>query len=101
MKQAAFITKLAKAIANNEVCSGPIRRLLMEVASTGKCRPCWMISRAYSDHTEQVIAYLEKLGIQKQGTCINGVNIRKGWLLKNDAPRGGKLGNIVCVNFEY
>ena len=100
MRQSAFITKLAKAIAANEIRPGVIRRLLMEVASTGTCRPCWEIKRAYSDHTSEVITCLERLGIQKQGTCINGVNIRRGWLLKNDAPRGGKCGNIIAVNFE-
>ena len=100
MKQAAFITKLAKAIAANEIRSGAIRRLLMEVASTGTCRPCWEIKRAYSDHTAEVLAYLEQLGIFKQGTCVNGVNVRRGWLLKNDAPRGGKCGNIVEINFD-
>jgi hypothetical protein len=100
MKQSAFITKLAKAIAANEIPSGVIRRLLMEVASTGTCRPCWELKRSYSDHTQQVINYLESLGVQKQGTCINGVNIRRGWLLKNDAPRGGKCGNIIVINFD-
>lgn len=100
MKQSAFITKLAKAIAANEIRPGAIRRLLMEVASTGTCRPCWEIRRAYSDHTNEVIVCLENLGIYKQGTHVNGVNIRKGWLLKNDAPRGGKCGNIIVINFD-
>ena len=100
MKQATFVTKVAKAIADNEIRTTAARRLMMQLASTGECRPCWEVSRAYSDHTEQILAICEKLGMWKQGTCRNGENIRKGWLLKNDAPRGGKCGNIIVVKFD-
>lgn len=100
MKQQEFLTKACKAIAANQIPGGVVRRLIMEIAVNGFCRPVWQISRNYSEHTGQVIAYLEDLGIRQQGTCVNGVNIRKGYLIQNDAPRGGKLGTIIKVNFE-
>ena len=100
MKQAEFVTKVAKAIANNEIKSVRVRQLIMEIASTRECRPVRQLSRAYGDHTVQVIMTLEQLGIRQQGKCINGVNIRKGWRLRSDAPRGGRIGNIITVNFD-
>jgi hypothetical protein len=100
MKQQEFLTKACKAIAANKIKSGAERRLIVEIAANGFCRPVWQISKNYSDHTMQVIGALESLGIQKQGTCINGVNIRRGYLIQNDAPRGGKLGTIIKVTFE-
>ena len=101
MKRQEFLTKACKAIATNKVRSGAVRRLIMEIAVNGSCRPVWQLSRSYSEHTAEVINVLEMLGINKQGTCLNGVNIRKGYLIQNDAPRGGKLGTIIKVNFEY
>ncbi len=100
MKQQEFLTKACKAIAANKISSGAVRRLIVEIAANGYCRPVWQISKNYSEHTGEVIRALESLGIQQQGTCINGVNVRRGYLLENDAPRGGKLGTIIKVNFE-
>lgn len=100
MKQQEFLTKACKAIAANQIGSGAVRRLIIEIAANGQCRPVWQISRNYSEHTSEVIRALESLGIQQQGMCINGVNVRKGYLIENDAPRGGKLGTIIKVNFE-
>lgn len=100
MKQQEFLTKACKAIAANKIGSGAVRRLIMEIAVNGMCRPVWQITRKYSEHTGEVVAALEMLGIRQQGTCIDGVNIRKGYLFQNDAPRGGKLGTIIKVNFE-
>ena len=100
MKKSEFITTVCKAIAKNEIKGFSVRALMMDLASSGACRPCWEICRAYSDHTQEVIRILERHGIHQQGRSIEGVNIRAGWVLKNDAARGGKCGNIIFVNFE-
>lgn len=99
MKQSILITKIAKAIANNEVKSSAVRRLLMEIASTGKCRPCWQVSRAYSDHTDQVIVVLQQLGVAECKPSKKGNFFNIGYYIENDSPRGGKLGNIIRINF--
>ena len=100
MKQQEFLTKACKAIAANKIHSGAVRRLIMTIAVNGCCRPVWQVSRNYSEHTNEVIMALENLGIKQQGACVDGVNIYKGYLIQNDAPKGGKLGTIIKVNFE-
>lgn len=100
MKKSEFLTKACKYIASNRIRQGAVRRLIMELAVNGYCRPVWRIRQNYSEHTGQVIGALEMLGIQKQGTCVNGVNICRGYLIQNDASRGGKLGTIIKLNFE-
>ena len=43
MKQQEFLTKACKAIAANNIKSRAVRRLVMELAVNGECRPVWQI----------------------------------------------------------
>jgi hypothetical protein len=100
MKKVQFMNKACKAIAANKI-QGATKMLILEIVVNGYCRPVWQLSRSYHDSTQSVKSALESLGIFEQGTSIEGLDVRKGYLVKNDAPRGGKLGTLIEVNFEY
>lgn len=99
MKREEFLTKACKAIAANEV-KGNARRLLAELAVNGFCRPVAAVSRGYSDSTDRVLEALQQLGMPECQPSRKGNYFNTGWYLQNDAPRGGKLGTIIKVNFD-
>lgn len=99
MKQSEFLTKVCKAIASNEV-KGNARMLLAELAVKGQCRPVSAISRGYSDSTAAVLKILEVLGVPECLPSKKGNYFATGWYVLNDAPRGGKLGTIIKINFD-
>lgn len=99
MKQSEFLTKVCKAIANNEI-KGNARMLLAELAVKGFCRPVTPNSRSYSDSTAAVLNALQTLGMPECLPSKKGNYFATGWYVQNDAPRGGKLGTIININFD-
>lgn len=100
MKQAEFLTKVCKAVAANEI-KGNARMLLAELAVKGQCRPVVAVSRGYSDSTAAVLKALEALGMPECMPSKNGNCFATGWHVENDAPRGGKCGTIIKINFAH
>lgn len=100
MKQTEFLTKVCKAIANNEI-KGNARMLLAELAVKGSCRPVTAVSRGYSDSTSKVLKALQQLGMPECLPSRKGNYFDTGWYIENDAPRGGKLGTIIKINFAH
>lgn len=98
MKEKEFLTKVCKAIAANEI-KGNARMLLAELAVKGYCRPVIAVSRGYSDSTDKVLEALQRLGMPECLPSKKGNYFATGWYVQNDAPRGGKLGTIIKVNF--
>ena len=109
MKQEKFITEVAKAIASNKV-KGSCRKKLLQLALSGRVHTCDAMSKSYNDHTEKIIKIIEELGVKqarrhkstfgKEITELHWLDFDKGWYQINDAPRGGKLGTIIGINFE-
>jgi hypothetical protein len=99
MKQSEFLTIVCKAIANNEI-KGNARMLLAELAVKGACRPVAAVSRGYSDSTDKVLEALQQCGMPECLPSKKGNYFATGWYVQNDAPRGGKLGTIIKINFE-
>jgi hypothetical protein len=57
-------------------------------------------SRSYSDNTEDVLNALREIGLPECTPSKNGNYFRPGWYIQNDAPRGGKLGTVIHINWE-
>jgi hypothetical protein len=99
MKKSSFQTKVCKLIAENEV-KGRARDLLLELAVNGFCRPVINNSRSYNDVTKTIISVIEKIGIPECTPSKKGNYFNQGYYIINDAPKGGKLGDILKINFE-
>lgn len=108
MTQEQFITAVAKAIASN-VVKGSCRRKLLEIALNGQAHTCDKMSKSYNDHTDAIIKIIEQIGIKAarrhiktMGKELNEISLwdfEKGWYKINDAPRCGKTGTIIGINF--
>ena len=108
MTQENFLTEVAKAIASNKI-KGSCRQKLLMIALSGRVHTCDAMKKKYNDKTDEVIRIIETLGIQQAhrdiktlGKELNELNFwdfGKGWYKINDAPRGGKLGTIIGINF--
>ena len=81
-------------IAENRV-KGNAREALLKLAANGRCRPVHKISRSYSDCTNAILSALHEMNI---GVALTKYG--RGYYFTNDAPRGGKLGTILNINFE-
>lgn len=99
MKKAVFQTAVCKIIANNKI-KGNARSLLLELAVNGQVRPVEERKQSYSDSTETLIQALQEIGMPECKASRNGNYYNEGYFIVNDAPRGGKLGNILKINFE-
>lgn len=99
MKKAEFLTKVCKMVAANEI-KGNARELLVELAINGECRPVKPLSRSYSDSTHAIIEALKALNIPECLPSKRGNYFAEGYYMVNDAPKGGKLGNIIKINFQ-
>ena len=99
MKKQVFLTKVCKMIAANEV-RGTVRELIAELAVNGNCRPVKQVSRSYSDKTCDILKVLKEIGLPECKMSKKGNYFNVGWYLTNDAPRGGKIGNIIKINFK-
>ena len=100
MKKTTFQTAVCKLIAANKVKSVTVRELLLRLAVSGTCRPCLQRSRAYLDKTEEVIEILRNIGIPESKHSRKGNYVHPGYYVANDAPRGGKLGTEIIINFD-
>jgi hypothetical protein len=99
MKKTKFQTAVCKMIANNAV-RGRAREALLELAVNGQTRPVTQNSRSYSDCTEAVLEALQQIGMPECLPSHKGNYFRPGWYVINDAPRGGKLGQVIRINFD-
>lgn len=99
MKKSEFLTKVCKMIAANSV-KGNARELLAELAVKGFCRPVRAVSKSYSDSTSAVLNALKEIGIPECLPSRKGNYYAEGWYIQNDAPRGGKCGTLILINFE-
>lgn len=100
MKHSEFLTKICKAIAENKI-KGNARLLCVQLAASGCCRPVFARSRSYSDNTENVLNALREIGLPECLPSRRGNYSAPGWYIQNDAPRGGKLGTIIHINFSF
>lgn len=93
-----FQTKVCKLIAENKI-RGNARALLLELAVNEEVKPVKQYSRSYNDSTIDLIYALKELGVPESKPSKHGNYYSVGYYMANDAPRGGKLGNIIKINF--
>ena len=100
MKQHTFQTIVCKLVASNKVKSIIVREMLLRLAVSGACRPCLQRRHAHLNKTEEVIEILRSIGIPESKPSRKGNYCHPGFYVTNDAPRGGKLGTEIIINFE-
>lgn len=96
MKKNEFIKKTCAYIATLR-SNNPAIPLLLDLMTTGICRPATSTRRGITDHSAYVICALKNIGLHQQGTHIDGKDVRFGYWTGNDAPRGGRNGDWIKV----
>ena len=98
MKRQQFQKAIAAVIGTTK-SNAKIFPMLVELLYKGECRPTESSRNGIDDRTGEVVAILQALGLQECPLSCRGNRKGFGYYTGNDAPKGGKAGNFIKINF--
>lgn len=98
MKREQFQKMIAGKIATTKV-NAKIFPMLINLLYRGECRPTESNRNGIDDRSAEIIAILEEIGCTECELSRRGNYKGFGYIIGNDAPRGGKAGNFIKINF--
>lgn len=98
MEHRQFQKAIAAKIATTKV-NAKIFPMLLDLLYKGNCRPTESSRNGVDDRTAEVIAILEEIGCKECAVSRRGNYKGFGYIIGNDAPRGGQAGNFIMIHF--
>ena len=98
MKRAQFQKAIAGVIANTKT-NAKIFSMLIDLLYKSECRPTESNRNGIDDRTAEVLAVLNGIGCFECAISCRGNYKGFGYYTGNDAPKGGKGGNFIKINF--